>query len=91
MQVNKKIMFFLVPSLLVFLLSGCPLPQRSAEVIALSDFTEGHQSGSVAKRFQESARQGPTAVESAIELAKKHAKLSEEMVVLQQKNQDLIA
>ncbi len=91
MQVNKKIMFFWVPPLLVFLLSGCTLPQRPAEVIALPDSAEEHQSSSVAKRFQESARQGPTAVESAIELAKKYAKLSEEMVVLQQKNQGLIA
>ncbi|HEW79455.1 MAG TPA: hypothetical protein ENH34_05795 [Phycisphaerales bacterium] len=91
MQVNKRTMFFLIPSLLVFLLSGCPLPQRSAEVVSLSDFTEGHSSSSVAKRFQESAPQGPTAVESAIELAKKHAELSEEMVVLRQKNQGLIA
>ena len=91
MQVNKRTMFFLIPSLLVFLLSGCLLPQKSAEVVSLSDFTERRSSNSVAKRFQESAPQGPTAVESAIELAKKHAELSEEMVVLRQKNQGLIA
>ncbi|GAH66756.1 unnamed protein product [marine sediment metagenome] len=45
----------------------------------------------VAKRFRESAPQGPTAVESAIELSEKYAKLSEQAVMLQQKNRDLIA
>jgi len=47
-------------------------------------------SASVAKRFQEPRRQGPTAVDSAIELSQKYAKLSEEAAVLQQEKQDLI-
>jgi chromosome segregation ATPase len=44
----------------------------------------------VAGRFEESALQGPTAVESAIELSEKYAKLSEEAAVIRQQNNDLI-
>ena len=91
MQANKKIMLLLIPSLLIFLLSGCPVPQKPAEVILPPDSTEGQpRLVGVAKRFQESAPRGPTAVESAIELSEKYAKLSEEAAVLRQKNQDFI-
>jgi len=44
---------------------------------------------SMEKRFEESALSGPTAVESAIELSKKYAKLSEETAKLKTEN-DLI-
>lgn len=90
MQVSKKIMFFLVPSLLIFSLLGCPAPQKPAEVVLLPNPIEAQQSGSVAKRFQESTPQGPTAVESAIQLSEKYAKLSAEMAAQQQENQKLL-
>lgn len=91
MQANKKIMLFLIVSVLIFLLAGCPVLQEPIEVILKPDFTEGQQSSSLSKRFQESAPRGPTIVESAIELSEKYARLSEEMAVLQQKNHELIA
>ncbi len=91
MQVRKKIILFLLPSVLIFLLSGCQLPQKPIGVILLPDSAEGQPSDSVAKRFQESATQGPTMVESAMDLSKKYARLSEEVAALQQKNHNFIA
>jgi len=89
MQANKKIMSFLIPALLI--LPGCLVPQDSREVVFQLEPTEGQQSNSVAKRFQESATQGPTAIESAIELSEKYAKLSKQSAVLQQKSQHFTA
>jgi len=88
MEIKKKAKPLLISLLLAFLLSGCSVPQERAQVVVLPDATEGRQSGSVAKRFQESAPQGPTAVESAIELSGKYARLSEEAAVLRQENRD---
>jgi len=87
MEIKKKAKPLLISLLLAFLLSGCSVPQERAQVV-LPDSTEGRQSGSVAKRFQESAPQGPTAVESAIGLSEKYAKLSEEASVLRRETQD---
>ena len=82
----------LVTSLIsVFLMSGCSPGQRPAEIIIQSGSAEDRQTDSVAKRFQESAPQSPTVVESAIELSEKYAKLSEEAAVLRQQNQDFVA
>ena len=91
MQANKKIILFLIVSVLIFLLAGCPVLQGPVEVVHKPDSTEGQRSSSLSKRFQESTPRGPTAVESAIELSEKYARLSEEMAVLRQKNQELIA
>ena len=94
MQTNKKITAFLIPSVLIFLLSSCQIPDGPVKIIFPPDpAEEGRQNTDgigVAKRFRESAPQGPTAVESAIELSEKYAKLSEQVVALQQKNRDLI-
>ncbi len=88
MQSNKKTIILLMP---IFLLSGCSSGQKPAEVIVPPHLIERQQADSIAKRFQESAPQNPTAVESAIELSEKYAKLSEEAAVLRQQNQDSIA
>ncbi|MFB0552188.1 MAG: hypothetical protein ACETWQ_02635 [Phycisphaerae bacterium] len=98
---NNKIKILLLISLLmpIFLLSNCVSVQEPLDVAILSDSTarlsspksEKQQSESVAKRFQESAPQKPTVVESAMELSQKHAKLSEEAAVLRQENKDLTA
>lgn len=85
-------MLFLIRSLLIiFLLPGCQLPQGSVKIVFPPDPDEGQRPHARAeKRFQSSVQQGPTAVESAIELSGKYARLSEEIAVLKQKNQDLI-
>jgi len=95
MRANKKIMFFLVPSsmslALTLLLSGCTTLQDPVEVRLPFGSTQTQQSSSVEKRFQKSTTQGPTVVESAMQLSKKYAKLSEEAAVLRQENQNFIA
>jgi len=91
MQTNKIKILLLISLMTIFLLSNCVSVQEPPEVAVLSDFTEKQQSESVAKRFQESAPQRPTVVESAMELSKEHAKLSEEAAVLRQEKRDLTA
>jgi chromosome segregation ATPase len=91
MQANKKITVLLVPSLLIFLLSGCLPFQNSAGIILQPNSSKVEQSDAVSKRFLESTAQGPTVVESAIELSEKYAKLSEETAALRTKNQNFIA
>jgi len=90
MDTSQKIIPFIVLSLLIFLSAGC-YSARPIEIITESDFAEQQWDNTVAKRFQQSAFEGPTAVESAIELSKKYTQLSEEVTGLRQKNQDLIA
>ncbi len=90
MQSNKKFIRSLILLISICLLQGCSTNQNPEEVNVHPDLTEILQSDSVARRFQESATQGPTVVESAIELSEKYAKLSDEASVLRQKNQDLI-
>jgi len=94
MKTNKKIMAFLIPLVLISLLLSCQLAEGPVKIIFPPDPAEKQQSSDgigVAKRFRESAPQGPTAVESAIELSEKYAELSERAAVLRQKNRDLIA
>jgi septal ring factor EnvC (AmiA/AmiB activator) len=91
MKNDKKNVLLLVLLLLAFLLSGCSISRGPAEVILQPDFTEKQSRyAGMPKRFQESAPQGPTVVESAMELSKKYAKLSDEAAVLRSEKQNLI-
>ncbi len=93
MQTNKKITLFLILPVLIVLLSGCQLPQGPVKIIFPPDPAETPRSPGgtgITKRFQESAPQGPTMVESAIKLSKEHAELANEAASLKQKNQNLI-
>ena len=91
MKANKKNIAFLILFPIsfgqIFLLTGCTMSRRPIE----ASLPPGSDQTAVGKRFQESARPGPTAVESAIELSKKYAKLSEETMLLRQKRQEFIA
>jgi len=99
MQTNKKTILLMILLVPVLLLSNCVSVQELPKVAVISDSTarlsspksEKQQSDSVAKRFQESASQQSTVIESAMELSKEHAKLSEETAVLRQENKDLTA
>ena len=91
MQANKKIFSFLAVSALAFLLAGCPAFRNSMDVALKPDPSKQHNSSSMSKRFQDAAPKGQTATDSAIELSKRYAKLSEETIVLRQKNQEFIA
>ncbi len=97
MQTKQKIMLSLSSSLLIFLLSGCTVTKEPGKLSVMpgsvkqpQQNTEPLPSDSVARRFQDPTTQGTTAVESAINLSKEYAKLSEEAAVLRRENQDLI-
>ncbi len=90
---DKKNIFLVNSTILMFFLTGCLPPQEYTETAILTDVTEESAlvgDKAVATRFQESAPKNPTAVESAIELSEKYARLSEESAVLRQKNQNLL-
>lgn len=88
MQTIKKIILLLslIP---IILISNCVSVQEPPRAAVRPDFAEKRQNPSVANRFQESASQKPTVVESAMELSQRYAKLSEETAVLRQQNRDL--
>jgi chromosome segregation ATPase len=92
MHSNKKIILLLTLLMPMFLLLSCLPEQSPPKVVVQPNPVEEQQRASVAKRFQESASQieNPTVVESAMELSKKHAKLSEEAAVLRQQNKEHI-
>ena len=94
MKANKKITFLLIRFLtlsgLIFLLSSCQIPQGAVEIILPPKSSKSQQSSTVERRFQESAPQGPTVVESAMDLSEKYVKLSEETAVLRHENQNII-
>ena len=91
MQTDKKNLLLPALSLLLLLSGGCPMSGGPAEVILQSDFTEQRSlSAAAPKRFQQTEPQGTTVVETAMELSKKYAKLSEEAAKLRAENQNLI-
>lgn len=72
-----------------FLLSGCTTSGGPIEILLPTKSGETQLSDSA--RFQEPTSEGPTMVESAMELSKKYAELSQEATMLRQKNQDFAA
>jgi chromosome segregation ATPase len=96
MRANRKIIILLILLLLMFLMPGCVEPQGQAGVVTQSESAVQPSSepqirqSQIAKRFQEPASQGQTAVESAMQLSEKYAELCEEAVALREKNQNLI-
>ncbi len=89
MQTNKKILSFLILSALIFLFTGCYALQEPVAVVLNPDSAR-HDSPNMSKRFQDTAPEGQTVVDSAIELSHKYAEISEEITELRRKNQDLI-
>jgi chromosome segregation ATPase len=88
MQTIKKTILLL--SLLpIVLISNCVSVQEPPRTAVRTSFKEKQQNPSVANRFQESASQKPTVVESAMELSQRYAKLFEETAALRQQNRDL--
>ncbi len=94
MQTNKNLIFLLImfPALsgLMFFTS-CSTPEGPIKVVLPSiGPPEKPLNNAIENRFQQSSPQGPTAVETAIELSKKHSQLSEKMFILRQEKQDLL-
>ena len=90
MRTNGKPTLSLVFIMQILLIAGCS--DQQAKVTAHPDDPlQKYWNENVAKRFQEPAARGTTAVESAIELSEKYAALSEEAATLRQRSQDLTA
>ncbi len=70
--------------LLALAVSGCTATPKSSDAAAGAQPAE-----TTAKRFQNGSLEGRTAVESALELSEKYAKLSDQTVALRQENQRL--
>lgn len=89
MRYYKKtvVIVLLVP---ILFLSGCTTEQRPVQSVVPPHLVEMQQGEVVAKRFQGSNLQTPTAVESAIELSERYAALSEDAAALRQQNQSMM-
>jgi chromosome segregation ATPase len=89
----RKTLVVLASIVPLALLPGCSSEQKSVETIGGSDPVEieKHDSVAVARRFKESTPKSPTAVETAIELSEKYARLSEEAAALRRQNQQATA
>jgi len=77
----------ILPMLLV--LAGCMEMAQSPEAAAQSPQNVQTANPAAPRRFQETAVEGPTPVESAIELSKKYAELSEQTGQLKLEKQQL--
>lgn len=92
MQRTETIMIFLMSSALTLPLWGCSMAKLPPEVIISSgpiQQQQGSDSASLGKRFAHAEPQGQSAVNSAIELSKKYARLSEQATTLRQNNGEL--
>jgi DNA anti-recombination protein RmuC len=72
-------------AMVVLAAGGCTVPQGPAD----NTTPTADPGASTAKRFRDTPMEGRTAVESAIELSEKYARLSDQSVTLRQENQRL--
>jgi chromosome segregation ATPase len=85
----RLIVTLLAVSCLGAVICGCNPPQRPARSMATEKDTSKPSNASSAKRFQDTPLEGRTAVESAIELSEKYARLSDQTIALREENQRL--
>ena len=76
---------WLLVALLALTVGGCATSPGGPDAAA----GDNRQGASTAERFQDTPLEGRTAVESAIELSEKYARLSDQSVALKQENQRL--
>jgi chromosome segregation ATPase len=80
-------MALLLATVLALAVGGCTTPEAKPDTV-----TPGAEQGEVtAKRFQDTPIEGHTAMQSAIDLSEKYAKLSDQSSALRQENQRLAA
>lgn len=84
MRTARSIALLLVGTVLPAM-TGCTAPQGRPEANARA----GDSGNAAATRFRDTPLEGRTAVESAIELSEKYARLSDQTVTLRQENQRL--
>ena len=91
MKANIRTFSILIVSALTLLVAGCPVVQEPVEVVFKPDPAMQHQGPFMEKRFQKAAPSGKTAVDSAVEMAKKNTELFEQMTAMQRESRDMVA
>lgn len=71
--------------------AGCTDPQGQSRPGLATSPAQTSSNSAAARRFQDTPLEGRTAVESAIELSEKYARLSDQTINLREENQHLIA
>ncbi|MCK5225768.1 MAG: hypothetical protein KAQ89_03535 [Planctomycetes bacterium] len=89
MTLNKKTIAVLIMFSLAAGFSGCSTLRESGGTAINDEPDKKPQSNAAANRFQDSASQKQSPVESAIELSQKYAKLAEETSAVREKNKEL--
>lgn len=89
MHVDKKNIALAVLFGVVILLTGCGKTQQSLDGALKPDAPEQKADPDSLKRFQEAASEGPSAVDSVVELSKKYAALSEMMTQLKLQKENI--
>lgn len=87
MRNSGRMVLFLIFSS-IFLLAGC-MEMAQTPDSAMQAPQNGQTSNTASRRFQDTVVEGPTPVESAIELSKKYAAVSEELSQLKVEKQAL--
>ena len=87
MIATGKLAALSLAAMLALALGGCTTTPSAAKSDAIA--TDAEQGEATAKRFQDTPLEGRTAVQSAIELSEKYAKLSDQSSTLRQDNQRL--
>ena len=88
LRVERIIPLFLAP--LIVMSNGCTAPQGQRPPSTATTAQQQSNNAAAAKRFQDTPLEGRTAVESAIELSEKYARLSDQTVALREENQQLV-
>ena len=86
MRLYQRIIFLTIP---MILLAGCIKVSQPLDGAFGPNGAIGQKQAVDMKRFKDSNPEGPTALESAIELSKKYAVLSDEVTTLKLKKQTL--
>ena len=88
-RVRRMIPLFLASLILIG--SGCTAPPQGRQRATPTDPGQRPtNNAATAKRFQDTPLEGRTAVESAIELSEKYARLSDQTIALREENQQLV-
>jgi chromosome segregation ATPase len=85
MTATGKLVALLLAAMLALAVGGCTTSQSRPDTVAAG----AEQGEATAKRFQDTPLEGRTAVEFAIQLSEKYARLSDQSVTLRQENQRL--
>jgi len=89
MFTRRRLLPLLIPALLILAGSGCSTTPTQPRTLAPETTPPANAGPSSATRFQGTSLEGRTAVESAIELSEKYARLSDQTVSLREENQRL--